>query len=167
MGWLPGVPLEGVLFSGCIAGIMFPIALLLVVLGLINQRRAQASQAWPAVAGQITGSRLGTQSSDDGTSYFPMVHYQYAVAGQAYQNDRIVFGGGITGNRGPAETILARYPVGHTVPVYYNPANPQEAVLERRSGSTTLLVGIGAFLMVLGCGIFACLSVLYVARLNV
>jgi hypothetical protein len=32
---------------------------------------------------------------------------------------------------GQAQATAARYPIGATVTVYYNPANPAEAVLEK------------------------------------
>ena len=165
MDWIPIVGLEGVLVTGFVAVILSAVAALLIGIGWVNHRRAQAAQAWPASQGQVLAAVVGVQSGDDGPTYFPRITYTYSVNGQAYQNDRLVIGGGISGSRGPAEQIVARYPAGSQVPVYYNPANPQEAVLERRSGSTRFLVGLGAFLFLLGCGLFACVATAFFARL--
>lgn len=60
---------------------------------------------------------------------FANVTYEYSVAGQAYRNNRVSIGED-RGNFEVAETI-ARYPVGKTVTVYYNPSKRGEAVLER------------------------------------
>lgn len=56
--------------------------------------------------------------------------YDYAVAGKPYTGERIshtlVFGSFYN------DALLARYPAGAEVRVYYNPSRPEQAVLERR-----------------------------------
>ena len=51
------------------------------------------------------------------------------MSGYTFRNNRVTIGEDL-GNFEVAETI-ARYPVGTTVTVYYNPRRPREAVLER------------------------------------
>lgn len=87
-------------------------------------QRAKASSAWPGVTGTITAAErkkvlLRSQ---------PRVTYSYAVNGKSFTGQRISFATAMP----PKETdaILARYPVGQTVPVHYAPENPAEAVLE-------------------------------------
>ena len=48
------------------------------------------------------------------------------------------------GNPSKAQAVLAAFPVGGQVTVYYDPNNPAEAVLERKAGGSiiTLVVGI-------------------------
>jgi hypothetical protein len=165
MDWVPIVSLEAVLVTGLVASILVLVSAVLIGIGWFNHRRAQAALAWPMAPGQVLASGIGQQSGENGMTYYPQVNYAYNVNGQTYQNQRIVFGGGQTGNRGPAEKTVARYPPGSSVSVYFNPANAQDAVLERRSGSTGLLVGMGAAMLIGGCGLFACMAAAFVARL--
>lgn len=63
----------------------------------------------------------------------PEVVYAYSVGGHVYQGTRIrVEGSGrsvVPGTGGLA--TIERYPAGATVTVYYDPANPWDAALER------------------------------------
>ena len=51
MDWIPFVSLEGVLITGLVTAILTAVGALLIVIGWINHRRAQASLAWPWVLG--------------------------------------------------------------------------------------------------------------------
>lgn len=165
MDWVPLIALDDVLVTGLVAGILALVSAILIAIGWFNHRRAQAALAWPMAPGQVLASGIGQENGENGVTYFPQVSYAYNVNGQTFQNQRIVFGGGQTGNPAPAEKMAARYPAGSSVSVYFNPANPQDAVLERRSGSTGLLVGLGVALLIGGCGLFACITAAYIARL--
>ena len=70
-------------------------------------------------------------SSDSGTTAYPVIQYSYQVGGQAYQSNKYAPGPEIGGTG--AHKIVARYPVGAQVMVFYNPQNPAEAVLERKA----------------------------------
>jgi hypothetical protein len=134
-----------------------------------SRKKAEASQGWPSTAGQISESRVdhSTHTDTDGDSsdsYTPYVEYTYQVAGQTYTGHEITFGfkQGF-GNASKAQTVVGKYPVGAQVSVYYDPADPQQAVLERQAGGfgAGLVLGI-IFLVVgacLGCGgVFALIS---------
>jgi hypothetical protein len=58
-----------------------------------------------------------------------LVEYEYQVNDQSFRSDRIMIGGGKS--EVELEGVLNRYPLGAQVIVYYNPADPQQAVLER------------------------------------
>jgi hypothetical protein len=55
----------------------------------------------------------------------------------------------VTGGRGWAERVAAGYPVGSTVTVYVEPANPAHAFLVPRASAKTAAVtlGVGAMLV--------------------
>lgn len=59
----------------------------------------------------------------------PSVTYEFEVAGQTIQGDRISIG------MAPADEVdqvIKRYAVGREVPVFYDPENPEDCVLERK-----------------------------------
>lgn len=77
-----------------------------------------------------------------------LVSYRYSVAGRDYSGDRIAFGGEASGPKGRAERTVAAYPVGSPVPVFYDPARPESAVLEpenRFVATIWLCVGLVMF----------------------
>jgi len=92
----------------------------------------QAAQSWLATAGTVVLSRVEV-SGGETASVNPRVAYQYQVGAQTYQSEIIRAGSqffSVSSGRNAYDTV-DRYPVGATVTVYYNPANPAEAALER------------------------------------
>jgi hypothetical protein len=158
MPFLPDLPLEALIALGITGLILLAVAALLIGIGWFSRQKVKASQAWPSAPGRVTGSGVEESSgSEGGTVYRAAVHYAYTVGGQEYQNNRRVFGDSVSSsNRGAAERTAARFVPGSSVPVYYNPANPQDAVLERTSGVAGLMFGLGALFLVLGCGLAGC-----------
>ncbi len=130
--------LAGLAFAG-----VFVIALAAQVLKVYRAR------SWPTTTGKITESKVRTrkrQSDDAGQEYQsePLVKYEYQVNGTPYRGTRISFAERIGG----ADVLptLAHYPVGKQVQVYYDPANPQQAVLERDL-PTIMVVVVGAIII--------------------
>lgn len=102
-----------------------------------NLEQARASNAWPTAPGHIVSSGVreyeewNRDKEEQWTYYAAQVTYAYTVNGVLYTGDRINFSTAVRwGDRGPADKIIARYLTGATAEVYYNPENPQEAVLE-------------------------------------
>jgi hypothetical protein len=94
-----------------------------------------ASQSWPATPGKVTesGTATATQRTSRGrtmVSHSSVVHYTYQVAGQDYTGTAVEFGDQQR-FQSAAEAVGARYPAGKAVTVYYDPASPGRAVLER------------------------------------
>jgi hypothetical protein len=121
-----------------------------------SQAEAAGSNSWPSTAGVIEEATIQTRHSTDSdgstnTSYSPHVRYSYRVGGADYSSTKISFGFGVgSSNYNKAQQWLAGYPQGKQVPVYYDPANPQNAVLERAArGSTTGYV-LGVIFIALG-----------------
>jgi hypothetical protein len=152
------LPFAGV---GCLGIFILVFALggaYLVYLGIKNMRKAQASQSWPSTSGQVTGVDVGESRSTDSdghhhTSYYPIVRYTYVVNGQSFSGDKLAFGPRTASGRyAKAQAVASRYAVGAPVTVYYNPENPEDAVLQKRAAGTmaTLIIGI-AFLAVTVC----------------
>jgi hypothetical protein len=91
-----------------------------------------ASLSWVQTTGVVVTSRVEV-SGGETTSVSPRVIYQYAVGAQTYQSDQIRAGDHVfkISSSGDAYTTIDRYPVGAQVTVFYNPANPAQACLER------------------------------------
>jgi hypothetical protein len=50
----------------------------------------------------------------------------------------------VSGGRGSAEKVVAKYPAGSAVDVHYDPANPGTAALENPTGMTWLILAVAA-----------------------
>ena len=81
----------------------------------------------------MLSSSVQVRYSSRSRSDYPVVVYQYEIGGKTYQSQIIRAGEQFLSARiiGQAQAAVARYPVGATVTVFYNPANPAESALER------------------------------------
>jgi hypothetical protein len=122
-----------------ILGFVFLIlnVIFLVILFFMRRRMAVVSQ-WPSTMGTVNASYLERRSSSEGgyTNY-PVVQYAYQVSGQAYQGMKVAPGPEVGGTG--AGTVVARYPAGAQVMVFYNPQNPSDAVLETKAPAQWIL----------------------------
>ncbi|MCU0514995.1 MAG: DUF3592 domain-containing protein [Anaerolineae bacterium] len=116
---------------------LLPVALVVLVLLLVmwrGRRRAQATQTWASAGGRILSAQIEMKRGQRGYTPYPAIVYEYAVDGRTYHSTRI--NAGLTmGGTFIAQQTLDRYPPGSPVTVYYNPANPAEAVLEQNAPS--------------------------------
>lgn len=115
--------------------IVFVLILLnAIFLGIIffTRRKMAAISGWPSTMGTIQNSFIDWRSdSDSGRTAYPVVQYSYQVGAQTYQSRKYAPGPEIGGTG--ADKVVARYPAGAQVMVFYNPQNPAEAVLERKA----------------------------------
>jgi hypothetical protein len=120
-----------------------------------NVREVKASRSWPFVPGRVIGAscredviRGGSDSSDsDTTWYVPLVQYEYEVGGQAYRGNRIGFSEERQVSREKAFQVLEAFPVGHPVTVFYDPAKPRDAILQRANRGNIFLA-VAAWVLV-------------------
>lgn len=123
-------------------------------------RRARASTQWPAAQGQIESSTVDVERERDRdsdgdvhykTKYIPRTVYSYQVGGTDYIGEQVSFGRTSSSSPNWAYRLRDLYPAGTEVSVYYDPADPQEAVLQPGVKWTTYLVlGIGAVFALTG-----------------
>ncbi len=116
------------------------VALLVFYLGFDEMKVIWKCSDWPSVSGTIISSdiretteweRKGIKTGRDRTLYLPNIHYNYEVQGHKYRCHRVFFEGAEDYlDPGNAREIVTRYPPGKNVSVYYDPGNPQFAVLE-------------------------------------
>jgi hypothetical protein len=152
-----GLARAGAGCQGCLGGLLASFLFILIGGGLTwwgwtIVQTARASAGWPSVEGRILRSEVTRSTDGDGDdSYSPEVTYRYVVDGQSYESYTIKFGENAYGNRNTAEAIAARYPDGSRVTVYYDPADPERAVLEPGvSAGSYIVFSIGAIFLVVG-----------------
>lgn len=127
---------------------LLPLFAMLVGLGSLVEygrmrRRQSASQRWPSAPGTITQAGVIAEEREeaddersDGLAQVTMryradVRFSYTVNGRVFHADRWKWG--LTAyypDEAAAAAVIARYRAGAPVRVFYNPANPGEAVLE-------------------------------------
>jgi Protein of unknown function (DUF3592) len=93
-------------------------------------KRQLAKRKWIAVSGKVLESRI----LDNQSSLEPFVKYSYVVRGETYISDMItpnkyVFEA--PASESSLNRMIAPYPVGKTIKVYFDPNNPQNAVLKK------------------------------------
>lgn len=109
------------LFWSAITGLF----LVLVVHGIVKQLEATSFARTDGIVDKVeeTISR-GSKS----TTYGVKIVYHYTVNGQRYSGDKLRFGQSSSSHKW-AQGMVQRFAAGTHPPVYYNPADPAEAVL--------------------------------------
>jgi hypothetical protein len=136
---------------GILAGAGFlwaGVAILMWDIGKLRQ--ARAARNWPTAEGTVVLSTIDDRQKES----TPHVVYTYTVADTEYTSNQISFDiFDKPGGEGRIESIIARYPEGTEVTVYYDPGNPSTAILEPEVYSPFFMPLIFGVLFLLG-GIF-------------
>ena len=148
---------ESLLVIGILVFVLLILnAIFLGVIFFMRRRMATVSQ-WPSTMGTVNSSYLERRSSSEGGSTdYPVVHYSYQVGGQSYQGAKLAPGPEVGGTG--AGKVVARYPEGAQVMVFYNPQDPSDAVLERKAPAQWL---IWLLLIVFDCVLCGIIPILY------
>jgi hypothetical protein len=137
-----------------IAILVVPLALVAIAAGVRQYQIGEASRNWTKTDATILASTVRVNQSSDGTTYHPSVKYRYEVAGSQFESDHITTDDYGSNDRKRAEEIIARYPVGARVSVFYNPQSHDEAVLERGASGGWMISFFVGLVMVLAIGFF-------------
>ena len=147
---------------------LFPslFSLVFVIIGVVILRyamrtaeKARQSESWPSTEGEIAHSatlyQTDSTATNNGVATFKAdIAYRYKVKGANYSSSKVALLDLATSSSGRAQTIVQRYPDKSKVQVYYNPADPSDAILEPGStGGVNVLYLIG--------GIFATAGVFF------
>lgn len=133
------------------------LGLVFIVATLRERRQHETVGDWPTTSGTVIASVVQSHKprpeQKTAATYTPLVTYTYRMGEQDYTSHNLDFlplRSHVTA--ASAEAIVARYPVGSEVKVYYNPLGPQQAALDRgkpigyhtelASGLVNVLVGI-------------------------
>ena len=92
----------------------------------VRQLRALTFSSTP---GTIISSTVISRDDSDGTTYGVAMQYRYFIRDQEYNGDRFRYDRSTSSDCAWANLAVAERPPGTEVKVFYNPANPQDAVL--------------------------------------
>lgn len=94
-------------------------------------RKVIAARTWPPVPCTVIESRVDASSSDDGTTYRPLIIATYAQDGGEYRAPYDFSGNVYSGGYNGKAEIVARYPVGSRTTCYVDPEDPTRSVISR------------------------------------
>ena len=123
------------------------VALLFYGVGLVRDARACAR--WPTVQGRVLSAEAQVVNRQkDKSTYAPNVSYRYEVDGKEYESSRLTIVPRNYSSRQWVNEILASYPVGGTVRVFYDPKDPGNCLLVTATTGSEWAYPIGGVLMI-------------------
>jgi hypothetical protein len=123
--------------------------------GWVQFRKVRASRSWPYTAGRILSAKIdrtttrGNPDEADSTSFSPTIQYEYLVGNQRYVGNRIAFIDKAYSKPKQAEEAMRAFQLGASVWVFYDPAKPEKAVLERKASGGTFFMVLGGAIVLL------------------
>jgi hypothetical protein len=108
---------------------------ILCLFALSAYSAGNAAKEWPTVTGKIVQSYVTESTTEEGSAFYaPHVMYNYTVNRVGYYSTQITpFNKGFS-NPSYASEMVAKYPVGQTVVVMYEPGHPENSLLESDPG---------------------------------
>ena len=145
---IPANPLAGRRFA---AGLLIVVGLVLFLAFLLGPvRHAIAARSWRAQECKILRSEVQRYATSEGSdTYSPEILYSYLVDGHEHRSDIYSFFEFSSSGRAAAERITSGYRPGSTVTCYVNPADPDDATLNR-DPSLGWLIGLLPLAMLAG-----------------
>ncbi len=92
------------------------------------------------------------------SSYAPEITYKFMAAGKEYTGRKFRALGFSSQKESEIRELIARYPAGRQITVYYNPVKNDEAVIEKAPAPSKLLLVFGGGLVLIGLLIVFALS---------
>jgi len=129
----------------------------IAIVALVKREEARRAAGWTKTQARILRSGMAKELRYDKEVTVPRVEYEYAVGFHKFRGRKVSLAELVVGP--DAKAMLARFPVGASVPAYYDPADPNRAVLERElppffrtlwialAVMTALILGIGGWLL--------------------
>jgi hypothetical protein len=128
--------------------------------------RAHKSNAWPTVQGRIVTSEVVIVPHSRDTATLKIC-FAYSVGKVSYRSDQFRLGDADQGHSiRDARDTVGWYREGTVVPVYYNPTDPGDAVLEPGNASYGyLFCFLGSLLIVVGAVLYYFPWLLYLGHI--
>lgn len=138
-------------------GGLIVFGLVLIVMGNSINGPQGVTAGWASTEGVVMGHNIDSYSDWSGSNYLafycPEVQYTFSVNGVLYKGEWVTPFNDSVVDQSYALGVLARYPIGSTVTVYYDPQDPRYAVLERGGDP------LGAYFMIAGVGVMTLAAV--------
>lgn len=147
-------------FNLIVAALLLAAAGWAAWLRIRKRREADAVATWPETKARILShdveERFGTDSEGrPDYDYVPRISYRYEAGGSVRTGSRIGLENDCFATASAAEKHLGQWPVGSDVPVYVNPADPDDAVLSRQSaGGWWVVVFFVVLALAVAAGLF-------------
>jgi hypothetical protein len=131
---------------------------ILLAVGLRQAARGRETRGWTRTAGRVLESRVEASNAPDeqqGTRYGFVIRYAYEARGGRHVSEQVWIGsaaGSVSENEAWPRRWVERFPAGSEVPVFFDPADPRQAVLVQGvpASQTRVLVGVGSVLLAAG-----------------
>jgi len=143
-------------WGGLVVIVTLAFSIGLIWVGLNGYIQADKSKSWPSTDGLVVISyaseEVDSSSYERIPYYVPNISYDYTI------DDRQYYGGSQKGlevskyqTREEAEAVIAKFPKGGTVPVYYKLGQPSESVLELGAlkSNSGIFLSFGIFFLLL------------------
>ena len=127
------------LFFGGIWTILTMVFNIIMLTGAIDVFRAQN---FAETTGTIIAAEVDRRRGSDSTTYSPALEYTYDIAGQTYTGTRYGVRDVSTSNRGYAAEIVRDHQPGTEVIVFYDPDQPENALLNREFSGPMMILPI-------------------------
>jgi hypothetical protein len=119
-----------------------------VAVGLFAGRdvvEARKTESWTEMQGTVLSSEVvynpgGVNNSPE--SWSPEVTYEYEVGGRVYTSGRVRIGGLSYSGRGTADRMIDGLPKMGPVTLFYDPGDPEKAVLVQGTDSGDKTIGL-------------------------
>ena len=137
----------------------------MMAFGIIFHRRGSArfaaARSWLTTEALVKAARIDAQTQHANnmttTSYRPIAHYSYQAGGAEREGSRVFLVARANWNsKREAEAWLAACPPGSIVPIWYDPANPNDSAMIRNKPSLVMAIVLG------GVGVFLLLAAMFV-----
>jgi hypothetical protein len=106
-------------------------------MSLSQLKLAWSMQAWPKTSGEVRSSRIDINARG---LYRPEIEYVFTVGARQIVGKRRTLFAGASSNRVWADTIVAQYPTGSSVTVYYDPNDPRQCIVDRTNCRTLAVI---------------------------
>jgi hypothetical protein len=139
-------------FNAALSGLTALAGLGLLIKGTRDLIKTWRARYWPTAQGKVLDSRLREVRDSEGKTWEVYILYEYWANGETYRSNVWRMEAGSSSFTGSAQKAIARYPIGSTVMVYYNPDSPRDAMLEPGKMGWWMFFAGAAFLIT---GVFA------------
>jgi hypothetical protein len=152
---LPLVGQEVSPFQGftILAIMLFPMAAWFYARVQRDVALSRMSRSWPTVPGVLEERKADERVTPRSDSYAISLSYSYEVGGRKYRGDRLAFAPSRLDAGALVDGLLDKYRANAAVTVHYNPADPQDSVLETDDAPARQRMGRVYMLVLLPVGL--------------